>query len=131
MELDRKACQHYYCMQVGGGGAYFQGASHQRGYGMFSNLFRYITPIAMKAGKYLGKHLLNTGSKVMSDVATGSSFKDSAKSRFRETSKKIKDDIIHKIQSGSGIKRKKSYKKNHSQRINRSRKKLKETDIFS
>ncbi|GFU52042.1 uncharacterized protein F54H12.2, partial [Nephila pilipes] len=54
----------------GGGGAYFQGASHQRGYGMFSNLIRYITPIAMKAGKYLGKHLLNTGSKVMSDVAT-------------------------------------------------------------
>ncbi|GFT97404.1 uncharacterized protein NPIL_365461 [Nephila pilipes] len=66
MELDRKACQHYYCMHVGGGGAYFQGDSHQRGYGMFSNLIRYITPIAMKAGKYLGKHLLNTGSK---DVA--------------------------------------------------------------
>ncbi|GFX56952.1 uncharacterized protein F54H12.2 [Trichonephila clavipes] len=56
---------------------------------------------AMKAGKYLGKHLLSAGSKVVSDVAAGASLKDSAKSRFRETTKKIKDDILHKIQTGS------------------------------
>ncbi|GFS98097.1 uncharacterized protein TNCV_3849751 [Trichonephila clavipes] len=103
MHLDLKACENYYCAQVQtGGGPYFQGVSHQRGYGMFSNLFRFITPIAMKAGKYLGKHLLSAGSKVVSDVAAGASLKDSAKSRFRETTKKIKDDILHKIQTGSG-----------------------------
>ncbi|GFQ94052.1 uncharacterized protein TNCT_484261 [Trichonephila clavata] len=84
----------------------------------------------MKAGKYLGKHILSAGSKVMSDVASGSSLKDSARSRFRETSKQIKDDFLHKIQIGSGIKRKRSYNKNHSQRFKRSLKKLKE-DIFS
>ncbi|GFT64287.1 hypothetical protein TNCV_3438331 [Trichonephila clavipes] len=50
----------------------------------------------MKAGKYLGKHLLSAGSKVVSDVAAGASLKDSTKSRFRETTKKIKDDILHK-----------------------------------
>ncbi|GFR17900.1 uncharacterized protein TNCT_24991 [Trichonephila clavata] len=49
-------------------GSYFQGVSHQRGYGMFSNLFRMISPIAMKAGKYLGKHILSTGSKCMFDA---------------------------------------------------------------
>ncbi|GFW80302.1 uncharacterized protein TNCV_2944361 [Trichonephila clavipes] len=102
MHLDPKACENYYCAQVQtGGGPYFQGVGHQRGYGMFSNLFRFITPIAMKAGKYLGKHLLSAGSKVVSDVAAGASLKDSAKSRFRETTKKIKDDILHKIQTGS------------------------------
>ncbi|GBM15806.1 hypothetical protein AVEN_262956-1 [Araneus ventricosus] len=64
MHLDQKACENYYCSQVlAGGGPYFQGVSHQRGYGMFSNLFRFITPIAMKAGKYLGKHILSAGSK--------------------------------------------------------------------
>ncbi|GFQ77421.1 uncharacterized protein TNCT_610121 [Trichonephila clavata] len=132
MHLNQKACEDYYCSQVqAGGGQYFQGVSHQRGYGMFSNLFRFITPIALKAGKYLGKHLLSTGSKVMSDVVSGSSLKDSARSRFRETSKKIKDDIMHKIQSGSGIKRKKSHKENHSHRVKRNRKRRKETDIFS
>ncbi|GFR09616.1 uncharacterized protein TNCT_129651 [Trichonephila clavata] len=127
MHLDQKACENYYLSQVqSGGGPYFHGVSHQRGYGMFSNLFRFITPIAMKAGK----HILSAGSKVMSDVASGSSLKDSARSRFREISKQIKDDFLHKIQSGSGIKRKRSYNKNHSQRVKRSRKKLKE-DIFS
>ncbi|GFR32744.1 uncharacterized protein TNCT_529171 [Trichonephila clavata] len=56
MHLDRRACQDYYCSQLQNGSSYFQGVSHQRGYGMFSNLFRMISPIAMKAGKYLGKH---------------------------------------------------------------------------
>ncbi|GFQ97238.1 uncharacterized protein F54H12.2 [Trichonephila clavata] len=71
MHLDQKACENYYLSQVqSGGGPYFHGVSHQRGYGMFSNLFRFITPIAMKAGKYLGKHILSAGSKVMSDVAS-------------------------------------------------------------
>ncbi|GFS68789.1 uncharacterized protein TNCV_408841 [Trichonephila clavipes] len=132
MHLDPKACENYYCAQVQtGGGPYFQGVGHQRGYGMFSNLFRFITPIAMKAGKYLGKHLLSAGSKVVSDVAAGASLKDSAKSRFRETTKKIKDDILHKIQTGSGIKKKESIQKNHYQRVKRRRKKLEEADIFS
>ncbi|GFQ64023.1 uncharacterized protein TNCT_13051 [Trichonephila clavata] len=91
MHLDQKACENYYLSQVqSGGGPYFHGVSHQGGYGMFSNLFRFITPIAMKAGKYLGKHILSAGSKVMSDDASGSSLKDSARSRFRETSKQIK-----------------------------------------
>ncbi|GFQ84867.1 uncharacterized protein F54H12.2 [Trichonephila clavata] len=63
MHLDRRACQDYYCSQLQNGGSYFQGVSHQRGYGMFSNLFRMISPIAMKAGKYLGKHILSTGFK--------------------------------------------------------------------
>ncbi|GFQ74593.1 hypothetical protein TNCT_198401 [Trichonephila clavata] len=60
-------------------------------------------PIALKQ-EISRKHLLSTGSKVMSDVVSGSSLKDSARSRFREH-QKDKDDIMHKIQSGSGIKK--------------------------
>ncbi|GFQ80480.1 uncharacterized protein TNCT_300071 [Trichonephila clavata] len=132
MHLDRRACQDYYCSQLQNGGSYFQGVSHQRGYGMFSNLFRMISPIAMKAGKYLGKHILSTGSKVMSDVVSGTSLKDSTRARLKETSKNIKDDILHKLQSGSGIKRKKSRNKNHLPRAKRSRKNSKAAvDIFS
>ncbi|GFQ79591.1 hypothetical protein TNCT_712391 [Trichonephila clavata] len=48
MHLDRRACQDYYCSQLQNGGSYFQGVSHQRGYGMFSNLFRMISPIGRK-----------------------------------------------------------------------------------
>ncbi|GFS50624.1 uncharacterized protein F54H12.2 [Nephila pilipes] len=84
----------------------------------------------MKAGKYLGKQLLSTESKVMSDVVSGSFLKDSARSRFRETSKNVTDDILRKIQSGSDIKGKKSHKNHHSQHVKRSRKKLQESDTF-
>ncbi|GFY22404.1 uncharacterized protein TNCV_2176651 [Trichonephila clavipes] len=102
MHLDNKACPNYYCSQLQNGGSYFQGVSHQRRYGMFSNLFLMMSPIAMKAEKYLKKHILNTGSKVMPDVVSGTSLKYSARTRSKETSKKIKDDILHELQSGSG-----------------------------
>ncbi|GFQ95514.1 uncharacterized protein TNCT_88911 [Trichonephila clavata] len=122
----------YYCSQLQNGGSYFQGVSHQRGYGMFSNLFRMISPIAMKAGKYLGKHILSTGSKVMSDVVSGNISERFDKGEMKETCKNIKDDILHKLQSGSGIKRKKSRNKNHLPRAKRSRNNSKAAvDIFS
>ncbi|GFS82534.1 uncharacterized protein TNCV_2469861 [Trichonephila clavipes] len=64
--LDPNDCIGYYCKQQIGSGSYF--ASNypiQRGYGLFSNLRRYAMPIMMKAGKYLGKHLLSTGQNVL------------------------------------------------------------------
>ncbi|GFS58226.1 uncharacterized protein F54H12.2 [Trichonephila clavipes] len=91
MHLSKKDCKLYYQHQVGGN--YFQGSPYQRGYGFFGDLRRYITPLALRAGKYLGNHLLRTGKNVVHDVAGGTSFKDSARNRLRETSKQIKDDF--------------------------------------
>ncbi|GFT57588.1 uncharacterized protein F54H12.2 [Trichonephila clavipes] len=92
MHLSKKDCELYYQHQVGGN--YFQGSPYQRGYGFFGDLRRYITPLALRAGKYLGNHLLQTGKNVVHDVAGGTSFKDSARNRLRETSKQIKDDFF-------------------------------------
>lgn len=108
MHLNQKDCDSYYCNQLGGGGPYFHGINHQRGYGFFGGIARFLRPIAFAAGKYFGKKLLKTGGNVMSDVAGGRSLKESAKSRFRETGKNIKDDFVRKLQSGSGIKRKRT-----------------------
>lgn len=122
MHLSQKDCDSYYCQQVGGGGPYFHGINHQRGYGIFSNIARYLRPLAFSASKYLGKKLLKTGSNVMNDVAGGRSFKESAKSRLRETGKNIKDDFVRKLQSGSGsIKRKRS-KQCHQSKVKRRKK---------
>lgn len=114
MYLNAKDCESYYCSQVGGGGVYFQGIPHQRGYGFFGDLRRYISPLAIRAGRYLGRHLLQAGKNVITDVASGSSFKESAKNRLKETSKKIQKDIFEKIQRGQGIKRKHRKKPHHS-----------------
>ncbi|GFR15560.1 uncharacterized protein TNCT_294901 [Trichonephila clavata] len=91
MHLDQKACENYYLSQVqSGGGRIFMELATKEGMECSQIYSDFITPIAMKAGKYLGKHILSAGSKVMSDVASGSSLKDSARSRFRQTSKQIK-----------------------------------------
>lgn len=127
MHLSSKDCEEYYCRQVGG--SYFQGqTAYQRGGGFFGDIKRYITPLAVRAGKYLGKQLLRTGQGVLTDVAGGRSFKESARSRVGETSKRIKDDIIHRLQHGKGIKRK---RKRQSVQTQKKRRKTGIDDIFT
>lgn len=108
MHLNQQLCHDYYCQQQSGGGPLFHGVAHQRGYGFFGDLGRYNTPFALRAGKYLGEKLLRTGSNVIDDITSGSSFKQAARTRLRETGKVIKDDILKKLQRGKGIKRKRS-----------------------
>ncbi|GFY22023.1 hypothetical protein TNCV_3296671 [Trichonephila clavipes] len=83
--LDPNDCIGYYCKQQIGSGSYFASDYHmQRGYGLFSNLRRYAMPIMIKAGKYLGKHLLSTGQNVLEDmVPQGKSFKEVSKYQLR------------------------------------------------
>lgn len=124
MYLNEKDCQYYYCMQAGRGntGTYFQGVRYQRGGGFFQNIFRSAAPLMIRAGKYFGKKLLRAGSNVMSDIASGSSLKDSARTRFREATKNIKEDLFQKLgqQSGEGIKKKRR-KKSSQLRFQRGR----------
>ena len=138
MYLNEKECQHYYCTQArGGGGTYFQGIRYQRGGGFFQNIFRSVSPLMIKVGKYFGKKLLKAGGNVMSDIASGSSLKDSARARFREESKNIKDDLFQKLQqqSGEGIKKKRRKKSAQSsfarRRTNNARKKRKKNNSRS
>ena len=130
MYLKEKDCRRYYCLQAGGGNtdAYFQGVRYQRGGGFFQNIFRSNAPLMMKAGKYFGKRLLNVGSNVVSDITSGNSLKDSARSRFREEAENIKDDLFQKLQQrGEGIKKKRRKKSMQSSskrgRANNKRKK--------
>ncbi|KAG8174390.1 hypothetical protein JTE90_002477 [Oedothorax gibbosus] len=109
MHLNARDCEHYYCSQVGG--SYFQGSTaYQRGSGLFGDIRRFVSPLAIKVGAYLGKHALRAGKNVLTDVASGKTFKESARSRLGETSKQIKYDILQRLQHGKGIKRKKKAK---------------------
>lgn len=112
MYVNPKDCELYYCTQVGG--QYFHGIVHQRGYGIFGDIGRLLSPLAVRASRYLGKKILQTGQNVLSDVSSGTSFRDSAKNRFRETTKNIKDDIFRQLQRGKGIK--KNEREKHSRR---------------
>lgn len=128
MHLNAKDCESYYCSQVGGGGIYFQGVPHQRGIGFFNDLTRFVSPILLRAGKYLGRQLLQTGKNVITDVASGSSIRSSTQNRLRETSRKRKNDFFQKLQHGKGIKRKRNTKKTQ---LKAKSSKITRKDIFS
>ncbi|GFT77955.1 uncharacterized protein TNCV_2642051 [Trichonephila clavipes] len=99
--LDPHDSIDYYCKQQGGKGTYF--ASNypiQRGYGLFSNLKRYAMPIMIKAGKYLGKHLLTTGQNVLKDMSRGKSFREASWNQFRQAGNEIKQNILRKLRGG-------------------------------
>ncbi|GBM53874.1 hypothetical protein AVEN_64805-1 [Araneus ventricosus] len=126
MHLSQKDCELYCQQQVGGN--YFQGVPYQRGYGFFGDLKRYITPLLFRAGKYLGKQMLETGKNVFNDYTSGNSLKDSMRTRLRQTSKQIKDDFFQKLQQGRGIKRR-ANRKQKQMKVKR-RKTKQQKDMF-
>lgn len=82
----------------------------QRGYGVggvfsriFSSLKPFISsllrsgrPLAQKALKHVGEQAIETGSKIISDVAAGEDVKSAVKSRGKEALKKGKDAVLKK-----------------------------------
>lgn len=103
------AFKDYYLKQAGCGLPVYAGSRHQKGHGIFSNLFRFAVPLLKKAGIGLAKHLLNTGSNILGDVSAGEPIKQAAKKRFIETGKNVLSSIGFK-QSGSGKRRGKKRK---------------------
>lgn len=69
---------HFRQIQSGGGASYFAGNPYQRGYGIgsaFSNLFRFLLPMAQAVGKEIGREGLSVGSRVLGDLAKGDSLR--------------------------------------------------------
>lgn len=88
VRLNANDCESFYCEQVGGGN-YFHGIAHQRGHGYLRDIGRRISSYLVKAGRYLGRQLFQTGKNVITDVSSGSFF-----SRFcvKQTSRSINEN---------------------------------------
>ncbi|GFT65433.1 uncharacterized protein TNCV_1902071 [Trichonephila clavipes] len=106
--LQPEHCKAHYQNQIENTNPYFSSDFPiQRGYGIFSSLRRYALPLMMQAGKYLGKHLLESGQNIVEDVSRGKSFRHAARDQIRQSGREIKADIIRKLQGGGGgVKRK-------------------------
>ena len=77
----------YFNSQRGQGLPFFAGARVQRGHGLgglFKSLGVALLPALKSGGKFLGKELLSTGSRVFSDVLEGRNVKDSLRRRGKE-----------------------------------------------
>lgn len=140
--------ENYYLQQAGNGLPAFAGVRYQRGHGLgniFRGLSRMAKPLLVKGAKTLGKQLLNTGSRVIADVATGKNFKQSLKRRALEgveeiiTSPSIKKKSRGKVKirtplsipRGIRDKRKRFSGQNVSQRRAKKLKTSPPKDIFS
>ena len=112
-DASRGMYEDYYIRQSGNGLPVFQGSRGQRGHGlgsMLSGLFRSAVPMLKRGLATFGKHALKTGLEIASDVADGTSFKDSAKARILPSIlpgiKRFAEEEIFSKQSGSGKRRK-------------------------
>lgn len=129
----------YYSNQAGNGFSdinVFRGTPYQRGYGIGSVFKRFGIPLA----KFLGRHLLNTGLSVGSEIASSNSFnKDNIRKRVRQSVKSAaKDGLSHLSnyidQQGDG--RRRVYKRRTTRKTLTKRKpkktvKRRKRDIFS
>ena len=130
----------YYAYQAGNGFAdinVFRGTPYQRGYGIGSVFKRFGIPLA----KFIGRHLLNTGLNVCSEIAASNRFnKEDISKRLRQSLKIAAKDGLSQLsefvdQQGDG--RKRTYKKRRvalKKRKPRKPKKLvkrRKRDIFS
>ena len=86
--------------QCGHGLAGFEGVRYQKGFGLLSSLFSKELPYLKSFGSYIGKHLLNLGSNVVTDVIKeGKPIKESAKRRFKQTASSVATDSMNKLQT--------------------------------
>ena len=102
----------------------FRGTPYQRGYGFGSLFKRFALPVF----KFIGKHALKTGINVGQDVLEKKNLKQSIKDRGKEGLRNAAQDSLNRAgqyltQRGTGLKRKKLYKKKPAKR--------KKKDIFS
>lgn len=116
----------YYNDQIGGGGGVrnvYVGARYQRGHGIgawLGGLLRRVLPHVASGAKAVGKEAARAGLNVLSDMTAGeTSFKDSVKSRARESRKNLQRRAAEKISEmmkGSGYKRRSSQRKAQSRK---------------
>ncbi|GFW07003.1 uncharacterized protein TNCV_3691991 [Trichonephila clavipes] len=79
-------------------------------------------PIMMKAGKYLGKHLLSTGQNVLKICRKENPLKKLQNINCGKLVKRLKKDILRKLKGGGGVKRKKQSSRRQTKRKSLARK---------
>lgn len=112
----------HYEHQVGGGGIdrVFIGNPYQRGHGLgsfLSGLFRRALPLLTRGARVLGKEALHAGMNILGDVAHDTPFKESLRTRVRESGRNLKrkaEESLESLMRGSGYKIKDRAPRHHS-----------------
>jgi hypothetical protein len=107
---DKQWVHHYARHQTGKG---FDGLPYQRGGGLgniFRGIFRFLLPIAKKAGKAVGKQALRTGSQIASDVVAGEDLKKAVNRRSKTGASALLKKAAKKVGQKGGRRKKSTIK---------------------
>ena len=93
---------------------YFEGLPYQRGYGrhrsgvgaIFRSLIRYILPVLKRAAPVLKKEGLETGARILNDIAEGESVGEAVVKESKQTAK----NIAQRVLTGEGRRRRRRRK---------------------
>ena len=86
-----------------GRGKYFIGQKYQRGFGVFSNVAKFLLPIAKNILTSAGQEGISAGTKILGDIGQGKDIKQT----LAEHSKQGLQNLASKLQQcGKGKKRK-------------------------
>lgn len=101
--------EEYYYNQAGSGIGGFSGLRYQKGNGFFGRLISgTVLPLLKKVLPFLGRTAMETGIGIAKDVSEGKKFKESFKSRAKESGKRISEAALAKAEkmvSGGGLRR--------------------------
>ena len=87
-----------------GTGKYFVGRKYQRGFGVFSNVAKFLLPIAKNILTSAGQEGIATGTKILGDLSQGKDLKQT----LSEHSKQGLQNLAQKIQQcGKGRRKRK------------------------
>jgi hypothetical protein len=94
---------NYYSNQAGKGISGFEGVRWQRGRGFFGTVFK---SAIMPMLHYLGKHIMEAGTGIYNDVASGQNILESGKTRFKRTAQTMAGEAAERLgkfsQTGQG-----------------------------
>lgn len=97
--------------QFGAGYSFFEGAPYQRGYGLhgkgmgnvLAGLWRFISPALRNLGRDAGKEALVAGSRVLSDLSSGTELGESLRENVRAGAKNVLSKQVARYpQTGTG-----------------------------
>ena len=93
---------------------------YQRGHGFFGNIFRKAITHLVPTLKFIGKHALNTGANIASDVLVNKrNLKEAAKEHLEVGVKELANEGLDKAKQFLGKGRKRKHKNNKSSKRQR------------
>jgi hypothetical protein len=89
---------------------YFTGTKYQRGFGMVSNVMKFLAPVAKNFAHSIGKEGIEAGTRVLKDISEGRNINESLQEHSRKGLSNLSGRVKQCGKGGGGKRRRKATK---------------------